>query len=89
MRVLRDNSGVLQKCLETFVHDPLVEWKSKRVLHQGLGEKAMKNVENRLAGKIANSTLPVSVEGYVDHLIRAAMSPDNLGRMFVGWMPWS
>ena len=33
MRLLRANSGTLMSVLESFIHDPLVEWNRKKVYY--------------------------------------------------------
>ena len=105
LKVLRSNKETLLNVLETFVHDPLVEWTSTghvsmsmtSVHHSGQGDntyarEAMGNIESRLSGVVggvnANPSLPLSVEGQADRLIAEATSKENLGMMYIWWMPW-
>jgi phosphatidylinositol kinase/protein kinase (PI-3 family) len=90
-QVLREHRETVHNCLESFVHDPLVEWTnrhSKTNTNTSKSASAMKAIAKRLMGRIGDSSLPISVQGYVQHLIGEATSNENLGRMFVGWMPW-
>jgi serine/threonine-protein kinase ATR len=61
MRTLRNNKETLLSILETFVHDPLVEWKSRSKAVQSArsastdpahehGRKVLKNIESKLEG---------------------------------------
>lgn len=55
LRILRENKKTLMSVLESFVHDPLVEWskrKSSNSKDQGteLGKKVLLNVSNKLEG---------------------------------------
>ncbi|UPR01432.1 phosphatidylinositol kinase [Chloropicon primus] len=99
LRVLRSNKETLLNVLETFVHDPLVEW-----THHGTqagaqasttntyARQAMANIASRLSGVVvgvnANPSLPLSAEGQTDRLIAEATSKENLGMMYIWWMPW-
>ena len=96
LKVLRSNRETLLNILETFVHDPLVEWTSR---HSGGGDfgnplarDALNNIKSRLDGVVVGvrgtRSLPLSPEGQVDRLIAEATSKDNLGRMYIWWMPW-
>lgn len=78
--------------LESFIHDPLVEWDSKKdkkrtIQAETEHSKALQIIQvidNRLQGKDVEG-LPLSVEGQVSLQIEAASSLDNLGLMYVGW----
>ena len=86
--------------LETFLYDPLCEWsKYKRSTTGGVAttreesgeqenERAAKilfNIDRKLRGYTAISGLPLSVQGHVDELINAAVDPQNLCQMYIGW----
>ena len=87
--------------LETFVHDPLVEWAGKGKNHSSSGTSSltnakakaiMSNISARLDGKVvgvgAAPSLPLSEEGQAQRLISDATSLENLSRMYIWWMPW-
>ncbi|XP_050231488.1 serine/threonine-protein kinase ATR isoform X2 [Mercurialis annua] len=97
LSVLRTHRETLMSVLETFIHDPLVEWtkthKSSGVEVQNPhAQRAINNIEARLRGVVvgvgAAPSLPLAVEGQARRLIAEAVSPKNLGRMYIWWMPW-
>ncbi|AES62926.2 Serine/Threonine-kinase ATR-like protein [Medicago truncatula] len=97
LSVLRTHRETLMSVLETFIHDPLVEWtkshKSSGVEVQNPhAQRAISNIEARLQGVVvgvgAAPSLPLAVEGQARRLIAEAVSHKNLGKMYVWWMPW-
>jgi serine/threonine-protein kinase ATR len=86
--------------LETFVHDPLVEWTkgSKAKGHSdaadtGRAKEQLEKIRSRLEGVVvgvgAAPSLPLSCQGQARRLIEEAVSRSNLGRMYVWWMSWN
>ncbi|KAL8172264.1 hypothetical protein V2J09_024068 [Rumex salicifolius] len=97
LSVLRSHKEPLMSVLETFIHDPLVEWtkshKSSGVEVQNPhAQRAISNIEARLQGVVvgvaAAPSLPLAVEGQARRLITEAVSHKNLGKMYIWWMPW-
>ncbi|KAL4186626.1 hypothetical protein AMTRI_Chr09g34870 [Amborella trichopoda] len=97
LSVLRTHRETLMSVLETFIHDPLVEWtkshKSSGVEVQNPhAQRAISNIEARLQGVVvgvgAAPSLPLAVEGQAHRLIAEAVSHKNLGKMYIWWMPW-
>jgi len=93
LKVLRSNKETLLNVLDTFVHDPLVEWASSSASSDmNPAREAMSNIASRLEGVVvgvnANPSLPLSAEGQTDRLIAEATSKENLGMMYIWWMPW-
>ncbi|XVF00830.1 hypothetical protein REPUB_Repub04eG0035900 [Reevesia pubescens] len=97
LSVLRTHRETLMSILETFIHDPLVEWtkshKSSGVEVQNPhAQLAISNIEARLQGVVvgvgAAPSLPLAVEGQARRLIAEAVSHKNLGKMYIWWMPW-
>ncbi|XP_077246738.1 ataxia telangiectasia-mutated and RAD3-like protein isoform X3 [Tasmannia lanceolata] len=97
LSVLRTHRETLLSVLETFIHDPLVEWtkshKSSGVEVQNPhAQRAISNIESRLQGVLvgvgAAPSLPLAVEGQAHRLIAEAVSHKNLGKMYIWWMPW-
>ena len=85
-----ENRDTLMGILETFVHDPLVEWSRKQekmdsrvILHR---------VEKRLKGHPDlygdQNVHALNVEGVVQKLISSTTSVENLSQMYFWWMPW-
>lgn len=93
MRILRLNQESLTSVLETFIHDPLVEWDKKRRnasnnnVDTGNVEakKVLDTIKRKLDGYMATEVTPLSVEGQVDELILQAVNPELLALMYIGW----
>ena len=95
MKTLRDNKDTLMGVLETFVHDPLLEWHNVKGqigggadIENQQASRIMRKIERRLCGFIDNEHLPLSVEGQVQKLVSQATSQENLAHMYIWWMPW-
>lgn len=113
VRVVRENEASLMCILETFVHDPLVEWgkqskgsrtstesegrRKARTNRDGLQDnrarydraiKVLRTIEKKIRGEILHVGLNLSEKGQVDELIRQAVDPDNLAKMYIGWAPF-
>nr|POE65846.1 serine/threonine-protein kinase atr [Quercus suber] len=82
LSVLRTHRETLMSVLETFIHDPLVEWtkshKSSGVEVQNPhAQRAISNIEARLQGVVvgvgAAPSLPLAVEGQARRLIAEAV----------------
>ncbi|KAJ3367313.1 serine/threonine-protein kinase M1, partial [Kappamyces sp. JEL0680] len=93
--ILRDHQDLLLGILETFLHDPLCEWasrrgqqlpeKMKRSGHNINALKTLGDIKRKLQGFVDSSKLPVNVPGQVDFLVQEATSASNLSRMYIGW----
>lgn len=100
LSILRRYRDLLLFVLETFVHDPLVEWQaginSKQKKRSGSeaeneeGKKTLSLIDAKLNGFIQTGTsnIQLSIYGQVDYLIREATSVNNLSQMYVGWAPF-
>lgn len=99
LAIMRGNGGTLKTMLETFLHDPIVEWsrtarkrRAPTIVH-GLKtarspQEALQAVENKVAGLVGSNSINLSVPGQVDYLIRLATSVENLSQMYIGWAPY-
>ena len=87
--------------LETFVHDPLVEWtrsssrdsaRGRHTSSSTRGKDALEKIRSRLEGVVvgvgAAPSLPLSPQGQARRLIEEAVSLSNLGAMYIWWMAW-
>lgn len=90
MNVMWDSKRSILTNLETFLHDPLVEWsKSKKNMNQTSditneqASKILKIVERKLSGFIELENF--SCEGQVEKLIQHATDKKNLSEMYIGW----
>eukprot|EP00850_Spirogloea_muscicola_P002685 SM000010S04323 [mRNA] locus=s10:934582:948443:- [translate_table: standard] len=97
LNVLRVHRETLINVLETFIHDPLVEWtkshkSSGTEIQNPHAQRALANIKDRLQGVVVGvnvaPSLPLSVEGQAHRLITLAVSHDNLSKMYIWWMPW-
>ncbi|KAK9914842.1 hypothetical protein WJX75_001188 [Coccomyxa subellipsoidea] len=99
LQVLREHRDTLVSVMETFVHDPLCEWTQRK--HQRSSAEEMDNpqakdalatLEGRLTGTLMGvrsiPSLPLSAEGQAHRLIAEATDKENLGCMYIWWMPW-
>lgn len=89
LALLRQNKDTLTTILETFVYDPTTDFvgKKKRTT-AGVPEtpqEILDSVEAKLKGLLRGENVPLGVEGYVDALIREAVSHKNLTAMYIGW----
>jgi len=93
MRMMRKKKGSLMNVLDTFVHDPLLEWTKRTEANEMMGEieaklSGLDGVQHRTSAKPAHVQTPLSVEGQVTDLIGQATSVKNLCQMYVWWMAW-
>ena len=98
LRVLRENSEALMGVLETFLHDPLVEWTKRNT--QGdvtdsenpRAKEVLNKISSRLRGVVvgvnAKESIPLSVEGQARKLVEEATKIESLAKMYIWWMPW-
>lgn len=88
---LRQHEDTLITVLETFVHDPTADFlggKKKKRSTPGVPEtpqEVLESVRMKVHGVLKGETVPLSVEGYVEELIRMARDPMNLASMYIGW----
>nr|POF04074.1 protein kinase rad3 [Quercus suber] len=88
--LLRRDKDTLMTILETFLYDPTTDFiggKKKRST-AGVPEtprEILESVDRKVKGLLQGDTVPLSVEGYVDALIRQAVDPANLAAMYIGW----
>ncbi len=61
-------------------------------LSHAQAKDALATVEGRLSGTLlgvlSQPSLPLSAEGQAARLITEAVDKENLGRMYIWWMPW-
>ncbi|KAK3275904.1 hypothetical protein CYMTET_15995 [Cymbomonas tetramitiformis] len=98
LKVLRENRESMMSVLETFVHDPLLEWTTAAMRRQTTEEpnnrprKALDKIKSRLEGVVvgvgAAPSLPLGPHGQARRLMEEATSHENLGSMYIWWMPW-
>ncbi|KAI8866143.1 hypothetical protein GQ42DRAFT_128610, partial [Ramicandelaber brevisporus] len=101
VRLIREQQNTLMTILETFVHDPLVDWTRKprntqheSQSHQQLAPQIVYEYANKALQRIlqkargthnSNALMPLSPEGLVDEQILIATNPALLFQMYIGW----
>lgn len=97
LAALRRERDTIMSIAETFVHDPLVDWswKGRRKEQEEVGKAALDalaQIQGRITGTLIGvqsvPSLSLTVEGHVHRLIQEASDKDNLGGMYIWWMPW-
>jgi len=99
MRLLRHNEETMMTVLEAFIHDPSVDM----VKRTGSAKKPPKapdldaapetpkeileSIQTKLRGHWEKDTVPLSIEGHVEVLIKKSTDPGNLCAMYIGWCP--
>jgi serine/threonine-protein kinase ATR len=89
MGLLRQNEDALMTILETFLYDPTTDFigKKKRY-HANVPDTpagVLESVRTKLRGLLPRESVPLSVGGHVNYLIRQAVEPRNLAGMYIGW----
>ena len=92
LQILRQNEDTLLTILETFVYDPTTDFighaKKKSRGTPGVPDtpqEVLDGVAGKVRGLLRGESVPLSVEGQVDELIRLAVSPAALAKMYIGW----
>lgn len=103
LAALRSERDTIMSVAETFVHDPLVDWswKGRRYAPPPEADRdganpaaldALRQIQGRITGTLIGvqsaPSLSLSVEGHVHRLIQEACDKENLGGMYIWWMPW-
>ena len=87
--ILRGNEDTLMTILETFLYDPTTDFigKKKKInpTVPDTPEGVLENVRNKVRGLLPGESVPLSVEGYTDELIKQARDPWRLANMYIGW----
>ena len=90
LRILRQHEDTLMTILETFLYDPTTDFigKKKKKSTDGVPdtpEGVLDSVRNKVRGLLPMESVPLSVEGYVEELIKQATDPERLAAMYIGW----
>ncbi|KAL8800291.1 MAG: hypothetical protein Q9182_005285 [Xanthomendoza sp. 2 TL-2023] len=89
LRILRQHEDTLMTILETFLYDPTTDFigKKKKVndVVPDTPEGVLDSVRNKVRGLLPMESVPMSVEGYVEELIKQATDPARLAAMYIGW----
>ena len=87
--ILRQHEDTLMTILETFLYDPTTDFigkkKKKGTVIPDSPEGVLESVRSKVRGLLPGESVPLSVEGYVDELIKQATDPFKLASMYIGW----
>lgn len=85
MLSLQKQRLVLVTSLESFVHDPLLEWKIKADASGLVRAKGiLEAIQKKLSGH-ADSETPLNFRGQISRLIHLATDDGLLSQMYIGW----
>ncbi|KAL7931001.1 hypothetical protein V8C35DRAFT_310988 [Trichoderma chlorosporum] len=95
LSILRQQEETLVTILEAFIYDPTLDLqKDKRAAKRSeFGVKlqpqsVVDSIKRKVKGLLPNESIPLSVEGQVEELIKQAVNPRNLASMYIGWCPF-
>lgn len=90
LSLLRGNEDALMTILETFLYDPTTDFiggKKKRT-HPNIPntpKEVLEGVRSKTRGMLDGESVPLSVGGYVEEMIKRATDRNRLARMYIGW----
>lgn len=90
LTLLRGNEDALMTILETFLYDPTTDFiggKKKRS-HPNVPDTpqgVLEGVRAKTRGMLDGESVPLSVGGYVQEMIKRATDQNRLARMYIGW----
>lgn len=93
IKLIRQHEETLMTILEAFIYDPTLDLmkradKKKRESTSGgmqSAQEVLDDIKRKVRGLLPNESVPLSVEGHVDELIKQATDPRNLTAMYIGW----
>ncbi|EAY19792.1 PIKK family atypical protein kinase [Trichomonas vaginalis G3] len=89
MDSLKAKANKIVTTLQTFVQDPLLEWKKvSKDFEEMAAQRTIKEVERRVMGFSEDRARKFSTEFFVRDLIQKAQDPNNLSRMWEGWQAY-
>ncbi|OAA55658.1 Protein kinase-like domain protein [Cordyceps fumosorosea ARSEF 2679] len=95
LRILRQQEETLMTILEAFIHDPTLDLQrekrgggSRRSEVRLQPQSVVDSIKRKVKGLLPNESIPLSVEGQVEELIKQAVDPRNLTAMYIGWCPF-
>lgn len=95
LSILRQQEETLMTILEAFIYDPTLDLqKDKRSRSKDIGgvklqpQSVVDSIKRKVKGLLPNESIPLSVEGQVEELIKQAVDPRNLTAMYIGWCPF-
>ena len=76
--------------LETFLHDPTTDFiggkkKKSHPLVPDTPVGVLDGVRNKVRGLLPGESVPLSIGGYVEEMIKMATDRKRLAAMYIGW----
>ena len=94
LKLLRQHEETLMTILEAFVYDPTLDLLAKKpekrkkegafVVPQ-TAQGVLDSIQRKVKGLLPGESVPLSVEGQVDELIKQATNQTFLAGMYIGW----
>ncbi|EQL03330.1 phosphatidylinositol 3 [Ophiocordyceps sinensis CO18] len=95
LSILRQQEETLMTILEAFIYDPTLdlqkEKRSSKRADSGVKlqpQSVVDSIKRKVKGLLPNESIPLSVEGQVEELIKQAVDARNLTAMYIGWCPF-
>jgi serine/threonine-protein kinase ATR len=95
LSILRQQEETLMTILEAFIYDPTLDLQKDKRAHKRSDmsvrlqpQSVVNSIKRKVRGLMAMESIPLSVEGQVDELIKQAVDPRNLTAMYIGWCPF-
>jgi serine/threonine-protein kinase ATR len=95
LAILRQQEETLMTILEAFIYDPTLDLQKEKKTsrNRDSGPKmqpqaVVDSIKRKVQGLLPDESIPLSVEGQVEELIKQAVDPKNLTAMYIGWCPF-
>lgn len=95
LSILRQQEETLMTILGAFIYDPTLDLqKDKRTSRKAdvvvklQPQSVVDSIKRKVRGLLPTESIPLSVEGQVEELIKQAVDPRNLTAMYIGWCPF-
>ncbi|KAK5991078.1 Protein kinase rad3, partial [Cladobotryum mycophilum] len=98
LRILRQQEETLMTILEAFIYDPTLDLQKEKRMSKSASRGAyvvklqpqnvVDSIKRKVRGLLPNESIPLSIEGQVEELIKQAVDPRNLTAMYIGWCPF-
>ncbi|KAJ3496050.1 hypothetical protein NLG97_g2953 [Lecanicillium saksenae] len=94
LSILRQQEETLMTILEAFIYDPTLDLQKEKRSRKSDAvvklqpQSVVDSIKRKVKGLLPNESIPLSVEGQVEELIKQAVDPRNLTAMYIGWCPF-
>ena len=94
LSICRQQEETLMTIFESFIYDPTLDLQKEKksnkrdVVVKLQPQSVVDSIRRKVRGLLPNESIPLSVEGQVEELIKQAVDPRNLTAMYIGWCPF-